>query len=98
MSSHPSSERPCEVGKTWIDNRRIIRILFQAGEAHSPYECSQFVDGLEAISFSQPANIAGNGFERFGRRMEWQHLPDCVNPTTPRFCFHFLLTAFLADG
>src|SRR5438876_12380369 len=60
-----------EVGKTWVDNSRIIRIPFQAGKAHSSYECSQFVDRLESIGFGQAGNVAGNGFEHFGMRMQW---------------------------
>jgi len=29
-----------DVGKTWVGNSRVIRILFQAGEGHSSYEGS----------------------------------------------------------
>jgi len=29
-----------DVGKTWVENGRVIRIPFQAGEGHSSYEGS----------------------------------------------------------
>jgi hypothetical protein len=60
-----------EMSKTYIDNRWIIGILVQARKVHTPYECSQFVNGLESIDFSQARNVASNGFQRFRRRMKW---------------------------
>src|SRR5271157_1088538 len=87
-----------EVGKTWVDNSRIIRIPLQAGKAHSSYECSQFVDGLESIGFSQAGNVARNGFERFGTRMKRQPVPDRLLVINPRFCSHAVFTSFLFDG
>src|SRR6266568_3705994 len=59
-----------EVGKTWVDNRRIVRLPFQAGKSCASYECSQFVDRLESIGCGQAGNVACKGFEHFGTRMK----------------------------